>query len=766
MTMTQEKIYSEQEQCEAKQAQEWWDVKDYDKCMESLNNLKQSVKQNDTRIDARVQLNTILVSYKRSQKENKIQELKKQLAKQLKSVQKGDEPNYNQLFYNLALISYMLHQINDIEEATKKTLNATIDSLSKVKCCLLAAQSLVQLHDFERAELIFQKLEKMKKEDENKEGKHRLVFNQEEQLSLEMSERVWRIVEWQRCIRIVYEGGKDFGKQLKEMKKYNKKDSSILNRHQVAFLKAMFSYSQGELSKSFQTLSLGLHRKENDLETLPNNLHHHYKALYHNNSSIVLFGMGKFALAAQNMKISMIENKNYLTAGCNNNSKNGGNKNMKSLQVKQQIKPLHVISKNRKLKIMYNYGVTLLHHGFSSHAFDFLIQAAHIYSENPKLWLRLAECCIQKCTGCGKDESKASSKKSPTLMYNTHQEIGAGIHRKIQIKPINNYLSNSKHNLSFSSNPAPSMEFAMICLRNAYYIIRRKLKGEVTDDHEFKYDLHDTSIQCQPSRPVSGKQLVQLVADVLTNSAYVSLHLGDASTALMFAKYVLSMKEVSPMHKYLASTYLAEAQTSVEKLHEAINHLNVDNIGNIEHFFKPNNNGNGNNNSEIKKENDPYKIRRQVWEMRNSQIPWHLPDTILKARSYMKFNLAVVQATRGAHDTAQGTLLEAWKDNTEMLPPHAVLLSAYLNLQLNKDGEGCDKALQVLFQHKLEPDPLGCPYSHTTEMSSVGYKLHVPIISNKDQSQRSKSVTPAAGQQQGKDGEGKPKKEKTKGKRR
>ena len=76
-----------------------------------------------------------------------------------------------------------------------------------------------------------------------KTGKHRLVFNQEEQLSLEMSERVWRIVEWQRCIRIVYEGGKDFGKQLKEMKKYNKKDSSILNRHQVAFLKAMFSYS-------------------------------------------------------------------------------------------------------------------------------------------------------------------------------------------------------------------------------------------------------------------------------------------------------------------------------------------------------------------------------------------------------------------------------------------------------------------------------------------------------------------------------------------
>ena len=80
------------------------------------------------------------------------------------------------------------------------------------------------------------------------------------------------------------------------------------------------------------------------------------------------------------------------------------------------------------------------------------------------------------------------------------------------------------------------------CSENCYIYI-------FSQDHEFKYDLHDTSIQCQPSRPVSGKQLVQLVADVLTNSAYVSLHLGDASTALMFAKYVLSMKEVSPMHK-------------------------------------------------------------------------------------------------------------------------------------------------------------------------------------------------------------------------
>jgi len=760
-------MFTEQEQVEAKQAREWWEAKEYDRCGEALIKLKQ-MKQ-DAKNDTRVMVNNALVFYKKSGKENRIQELKNQLNKALNSVQTpnsnnfSQEANFNHIFYNMTLISYMLHQINDIEKATEKTLSEPIDSLIKVKCCLLAAQSFIQLHNFDAAEKIFEKLEKMKKEEENKEGgakAYRMVFNPEEQLSLEASERVWRMVEWQRCVWKASGEGEGFKKQLKEFKRHNRRDSSVANRHQVAFLKAMYEHSQGKLMKSFELMSSELHRRDNGLETLNNNLHHHYKALYHNNTSIVLFGMGKFAMASQHLRSSVIENKSYLTAACTNNTKNGGNKNGKNLQ---QVKPLHVISKNRKLKIMYNYGVTLLHHGFSNHAFDFLVQAAQLYYDNPKLWLRLAECCIQKCTGCGKDESKASSKKSPTLMYNTHQEIGSGIHRKIQIKPINNYLSNSKHNFSFSSNPTPSMEFAMICLRNALSIIRKKLNGDLTDKDEFAYDLHNTTVQCQPSSPVRGKQLVQLVSDVLCNSAYVSLHLGDACNALMFAKYVLSIKDVSPMHRYLASTYAAEAQVSVDEVLQAISYLDVSNIGNIDHFFKPANNGNGKNNSEPK-EKDPHRIRRRVWEMRNSQIPWHLPDTLLKARSYMKFNLAVVLATRSTHESAISTLLEAWEGNTEMLPPHAVLLSAYLNLHLHKDGKGCDKALQVLLQHKLEPDPLGCPYSHTKEMSSVGYKLHVPLITNKDQGQRSKSVTPAVsaggGQQQGKD-EGKQKKGKT-----
>ena len=57
------------------------------------------------------------------------------------------------------------------------------------------------------------------------------------------------------------------------------------------FLKQKYKYflQQGNLMKSFELMSSELHRKDNGLETLRNNLHHHYKALYHNNTSLLCF---------------------------------------------------------------------------------------------------------------------------------------------------------------------------------------------------------------------------------------------------------------------------------------------------------------------------------------------------------------------------------------------------------------------------------------------------------------------------------------------
>ena len=55
---------------------------------------------------------------------------------------------------------------------------------------------------------------------------------------------------------------------------------------------------------------------------------------------------------------------------------------------------LQTLGVNRHHMLLYNMGVQLLHCGHPSAAFDCLIETMHLYHISPRLWLRLAECCI------------------------------------------------------------------------------------------------------------------------------------------------------------------------------------------------------------------------------------------------------------------------------------------------------------------------------------------------------------------------------------
>lgn len=55
---------------------------------------------------------------------------------------------------------------------------------------------------------------------------------------------------------------------------------------------------------------------------------------------------------------------------------------------------LQTVAISRHYELLYNMGVQLLHCGKIQAAFDCLIQAVQVYQTNPRLWLRLAECCI------------------------------------------------------------------------------------------------------------------------------------------------------------------------------------------------------------------------------------------------------------------------------------------------------------------------------------------------------------------------------------
>lgn len=49
---------------------------------------------------------------------------------------------------------------------------------------------------------------------------------------------------------------------------------------------------------------------------------------------------------------------------------------------------------NKRYELLYNCGIQLLHVGRPLAAFECLIEAVQVYHANPRLWLRLAECCI------------------------------------------------------------------------------------------------------------------------------------------------------------------------------------------------------------------------------------------------------------------------------------------------------------------------------------------------------------------------------------
>ena len=57
-------------------------------------------------------------------------------------------------------------------------------------------------------------------------------------------------------------------------------------------------------------------------------------------------------------------------------------------------RPLKTLAVNRRNEILYNLGVQLLFSGRALAAFDCLVEALQTYHTNPRMWLRLAECCV------------------------------------------------------------------------------------------------------------------------------------------------------------------------------------------------------------------------------------------------------------------------------------------------------------------------------------------------------------------------------------
>ncbi|CAH0402653.1 unnamed protein product [Chilo suppressalis] len=208
-----------------------------------------------------------------------------------------------------------------------------------------------------------------------------------------------------------------------------------------------------------------------------------------------------------------------------------------------------ITCKDRPLYV-YNLGLALLAANNAEGAFECLVEAARHYPNNPRIWLHLAECCVKKC--CNEE----------ALQY-TVKKLGSGPHTRILLSKENK----EKYSTSGESFAIPSLslEFAALCLRNAVTLL---------PSQEPPSDVTGPLIQAPPGPPINWKQRCELKNSTLVLQSYVLLHLQDPLSALVSANELLSQVDVSSSHKAWAHIYAAEALINLDRITDAVEHLN------------------------------------------------------------------------------------------------------------------------------------------------------------------------------------------------
>ncbi|KAG7268702.1 hypothetical protein CRUP_021385 [Coryphaenoides rupestris] len=254
--------------------------------------------------------------------------------------------------------------------------------------------------------------------------------------------------------------------------------------------------------------------------------------------------------------------------------------------------PMCALLANKRYELLYNCGIQLLHIGRPLAAFECLMEAVQVYHANPRLWLRLAECCIAANKGGSEQESKGLPCKKGIVQ----SIVGQGYHRKIVL------ASQSTQNTMYSEGqsaaiPVASMEFAAICLRNALLLLPE-------------------------NPPQDGK-----AENGSKNSSGQS-----GSTE--------SGSENSDACRFLGHLYAAEALISLDRISEAIGHLNPENVTDVSLGVLTSDQDQGSD-----KGDEPIESSRQA--------PLCYPSSVTSARATMLFNLGSAYCLRSEYEKAR-----------------------------------------------------------------------------------------------------------------
>ncbi|KAM6968006.1 CCR4-NOT transcription complex subunit 10 isoform 1-T1 [Aplochiton taeniatus] len=510
--------------------------------------------------------------------------------------------------------------------------------------------------------------------------------------------------------------------QMKSSKACKREIKSVMNTAGNAapslFLKSNFEYLRGNYRKAVKLLnSSNIAEHPGAIKT-----GECVRCMFWNNLGCIHFAMGKHNLGIFYFKKALQENDH--TCAQLGDGSNGQSKKFTGI-------PMCALLANKRYELLYNCGIQLLHIGRPLAAFECLMEAVQVYHSNPRLWLRLAECCIAANKGNSEQESKGLPSKKGIVQ----SIVGQGYHRKIVL------ASQSTQNTIYSEGqsaaiPVASMEFAAICLRNGLLLLPEHQQQDAKTENGSKTSSQsgstesgsensdacsgkgqetDKFLSAAPSSPLRKQEVENLRCSILACSAYVALALGDNLMALNHAEKLLHQTKLSGSLKFLGHLYAAEALISMDRISDAIGHLNPDNVTDVSLGVAPSEQDQGLDKGDL----DPVESCES-----GKQTPLCYPSSVSSARAMMLFNLGSAYCVRSEYEKARKCLHQAASMvNTKEIPPEAILLGVYLELQ----NGNTQLALQIIKRNQLLPSTLSTPPPDTRKKPVQSFQPVQPI---------------------------------------
>ncbi|KAM3821884.1 CCR4-NOT transcription complex subunit 10 isoform 2-T2 [Vipera latastei] len=665
----------------------------YDTCLQHLSCLQEINKD-----DYKIVLNIAVTEFCKSNQtttdnlKQTLNHLKNQVHSAVEEMDGLDDVENSMLYYNQAVILYHLRQYTEaiiIGEKLYQFIEPFEEKFAQAVCFLLVDLYLLTCQA-EKALHLLAVLEKMVSQgNNNKNGKAETGNNASKEANNKsesgtLTEAAKSKIHQYKVRAYI---------QMKSLKACKREIKSVMNTAGNSapslFLKSNFEYLRGNYRKAVKLLNSSNIAEHPGFMKTGECL----RCMFWNNLGCIHFAMGKHNLGIFYFKKALQENDNACaqlgTSGTDPGKKFSG-------------RPMCTLLTNKRYELLYNCGIQLLHIGRPLAAFECLIEAVQVYHSNPRLWLRIAECCIAANKGSLEQETKGLPSKKGIVQ----SIVGQGYHRKIVLasQSVQNIVYNDGQS---SAIPVASMEFAAICLRNAFLLlpedqqepkqengskVGNQLSGnESSENNEACSKSHegDKFIPAPPSSPLRKQELENLRCSILACSAYVALALGDNLMALSHADKLLQQPKLSGSLKFLGHLYAAVALISLDRISDAITHLNPENVTDVSLGISSNEQDQGSEKGE-----------NEAMESSGKQIPQCYPSSVTSARTMMLFNLGSAYCLRSEYDKARKCLHQAASlIHPKEIPPEAILLAVYLELQ----NGNTQLALQIIKRNQLLP---------------------------------------------------------------